>query len=267
VRLSVGKPLSDEARRSLGGSDGAVTLAVPIEVSGLPPDAIARLSLMALDIRGSAGDRYSAEWYSRTAPFRKIQVEARLAPWDRTPDWMGLTIDRAVYERLRTSPVTLKGAIRFDFCRRGSPTGVAVGAQADVAGFGKCSSAVQGQSYGFGTMLKVDCESPDILPTYTTVTLANPDTGEEWNARLGGATIVVSYPALTWLSPLYHRDAPFQLTESNAARMPGGRWMIPQAALATAKLAVTPEFPTGGTLVRFEFPNIQLSEYLLPPRR
>ena len=180
---------------------------------------------------------------------------------------MQLNIEPKVYSRLISSPVAIKGAVKINFYRRGSPVSFAVGAQGDVPGWGKCASIRE--QYGFTFMLKVDCESPDAISIYSPVTLAQPDGGEHWTSSLGGGrSSLTAYPAVTWLSPLHHRDATFPLIASNVATPPpSGGWNIPESVLATARLSVTPEFPAGSILVRFEFSNIRLEQYLVPPRQ
>lgn len=262
--------------RPFGWGGQAILLALPYEIGGLAPDELVDLSPISLEIHGANGATYGAA-VSRN--------RSRLAPlfatlWDlgRTPFGPGkgdgaylvLTVDRSLYARLRSAPVTLEGTIMARLRHRGEQVSLAVGARADVPNLGKCSSAPVAATYTYAymEMLKVSCESTGDIPYPTRVALVDQGAGRAWRQWLGDAGTFPQYPQSTWLSPLNQRDTFFHITsEETYQRGSGSHYTVPREVLATAKIEIGPEFPAGDAVIKFGLLNVNLTDYELPPDR
>jgi len=112
-------------------------------------------------------------------------------------------------------------------------------------------------------MLKVLCESPSEKALFWAgVRLLQPDTGKEWKQRLGDSATVIPRPRETWLSPLKRRQTFFRLTEEEP-RSPGSKWLVPRNVLTSARIAITPEHITGYSILKYEIPNLELSNFVI----
>ena len=249
-------------------SPGApVTIALPLEISRWTPDAPLRIDQLALEIQ-AGGQRYKT-----SARFSRVDPNAALYGYlwrsDRRP-YEILAVRQTVYDGAKDKPVTVKGAIVAEYRRLGTAVRIPMSARADAPGLGKCYSAlVEGRGLWQGSMFKVNCESPDPIPYPTTVLLQDQKAGRVWRHSLGDATTVVGYPRNTWLSPLNHRTTFFQLTteENYQKHQSGSQWLVPEEALSAATLEAVPEPSTGCKVVKYEFRNVSLPKFALPPAK
>ncbi len=255
-------PLTESERRGLSVSGGIVRVAVPIRIAGAPSGATVLYGQLALEIRAPGGERYQADFPGRYT--QKVSLEASLAPWDSAPTLQVLTFSRSLYGRFGNQTVTLRGRLMAEFHRRGTLTRMAVGARSAVPGVGICSTAITEARFG-QEALKVDCESPSAIPSPTHLTLLDPKTGREWPNGAGFYSSSGVYPLITWLSPLNHRGTNFQLTTEEQYQHMGSQWLVPQDALATARIEIVPEPVTGYAIVEYELPGITLSQFVVPP--
>ena len=155
-----------------------------------------------------------------------------------------------IYDAVKNAPVKIRGAILAEFFRGESPTRIPVGVTADVPGLGRCSSMIVDARLG-EQLLKVDCESVSEIPFMNQVRLLDRATGWQWIGNLGASMSNVSYPRMTWLSPLNHRDAFFHLT------VPGigvsQRSFLRSNALILSGLSLTKSMSKQTRTVRFNF--------------
>ena len=238
---------------------GSQVVSVPIEISVTQDDVGRIFRLLTLGIEGSDGRRYSATPLSSP----KTSVFAWLDP-SRT----GLVIEMnsKTYDAVKNAPVKIRGAILAEFFRGESPTRIPVGVTADVPGLGRCSSMIVDARLG-EQLLKVDCESVSEIPFMNQVRLLDRATGWQWIGNLGASMTNVSYPRMTWLSPLNHRDAFFHLTLPGIGVSQRSGWVVPSDVLDHADLEISPRRPAGCAVFSYELPEISLSQFAVEPRR
>ena len=134
---------------------------------------------------------------------------------------------------------------------------------AAVPGLGRCTTQTTEQNFSDGA-LKVECESPRELPP-ASVALSTVLLARNWPERLNSAFAYAPGPHETWLSPLHRAQAYFPLTNILTSA-PGAQWRVPSSVLPEARLAITPEIPTGHALSHFDFPDVPLSDWLVKRR-
>jgi hypothetical protein len=134
---------------------------------------------------------------------------------------------------------------------------------AAVPGLGRCTTQTTEQNFSDGA-LKVECESPRELSP-ASVALSTLLLDRNWTERLNSAIIYAPGPHQTWLSPLHRSQTFFPLTNI-LTTAPGAQWRVPAASLPEARLAITPELSTGHALSHFDFPDVPLSDWLVPRR-
>src|SRR5262249_48540664 len=147
--------------------------------------------------------------------------------------------------------------------RTGQAVSLPFGVNGRVPGLGRCYSMLQ-DDRSYVARLKVACESPG-GPPQASVSLVQSETGQGWTRQLGPYGMGTAYPAETWLSPLWRRQGSFEITEleDTAAEQ---RYLVPHAALANARIEITPEETTGYRVVRCELAGVNLSDYVLQER-
>jgi hypothetical protein len=106
------------------------------------------------------------------------------------------------------------------------------------------------------------CESPNAIAFGTGVRLWQPETGREWRQLLGDAAPLTSGPREALLSPLNRLQTFFHLVSDARDNSPGNRWLIPQEALANAKVAITPDAIVGWATAELDLRNIRLKDYV-----
>jgi hypothetical protein len=253
---------SREAPAGLADRNGttAVKIALPIAISGVPQAAGARFAEPTVDIAGDI-----------TGPGGQLDrsdLMASLFPYVGEPAWLVLRVRSSAYKSIETGKVQIQGVSTVTLHRPGQTTWLRVGETVAVPGAGRCSSTViESPSLYQGSLLKVLCESPSELSPATTVRLWQADTGRDWSHHLGDSANYFSGPRQTWLSPLNRLQTFFQLVAESHTDLPGERWLVPRDALRNSKLAITPDFITGWSVVKFEMRDVNLRDYLLKPAR
>jgi hypothetical protein len=265
VRMAGSREVPEQLRY-LWSTDSGVRIALPLEVSGLPTDRVMRVEQLALEISLPGGERFRAAGdsrYSRAARPLLFTASWTSYPSDTGPSYQLLWIHNSIWDRIRNRKVTVRGHVMASFYRQGQPAWLQVGAKATVPGVGRCYSILSEEQLFLGG-LKLVCESPVELPRYTGVRLWDAQTGREWRGRLFDQGNFTTYPQVTWLSPLKRRQHWFQVA-ADPGPHPGSQWLIPRAALATAKIEIRPEHGTGCTSFRYELREVALAYYMLPP--
>ena len=77
----------------------------------------------------------------------------------------------------------------------------------------------------------------------------------------------MSYPRITWLSPLNHKDTFFHLTDPETAGLQGSKWLVPQDVVANTQLEVSPERMEGCAVIGYDLPDVSLSRFAIEPVR
>jgi hypothetical protein len=262
IRLSPGPEAPPEIVRAYARWRDAVTIAIPVDLSGASANAPAWFGQLALEIEGRRGDRYEMSWPTTARP--KTLLQAWLHPYDDHA-WQVLRMDRSTYDRLQKDRVKLKGKVVAHFFRRAAATLMPFAARRTVPGVGTCSSLI---ASGWGPskeLIRVDCESPAQIPEPTLVRLIDPNTRREWAGSLGDSVTPMPYPRLTWLSPINRRSTFFHLTTEDVSAHEGSRWLVPEEVVARAELEITPQLTIGCRLVNYEFSGVLLSRFQVAP--
>jgi hypothetical protein len=242
-----------------------VTVVIPVAIQGMPGDALYHVETLGSEVAGS-GARYHAWMRANSQGFEKIPFDNSFAPG---PDgsgrgWIYLRFDRATFDQLKNAGVEISGEYGITAYRLGETTWIPAGASAVTPMNGRCSSTVVEDRWSEGN-LKFECESPSAIPVPTRVRMWHPETGREWKQALGDSAPYAGGPRWTWLSALERRQTFFRLAVDPKGL--GQQWLVPQEALATAKIAVTPEIVTGYSVLKYDFRNMALGNYVAPPLR
>ncbi|MBI4905338.1 MAG: hypothetical protein HY820_17015 [Acidobacteria bacterium] len=259
--VSLRFPLGEPAPPAIGflATPGAVSLAIPVEVAGLPPSAFVRLGQLDLTMQAANGSRL--EMRRRAEPIEN-SIEPYWYPFD-APRWQILRMDRRAYRRLETGSLQLNGKILVDVFQPGPSTSFAITSRQMVPGVGICSGIIApGKRLG-AEFLRIDCESPEQLPHRVLVRLTDKVTGQKWQASLGDSSTPMAYPRLTWLSPMHRRSTFFHITAQNSGRE-GSRWLLPAASAGRAEMEITPQVRSSCAVVPYQFPDIVPRRFLMP---
>jgi hypothetical protein len=241
-----------------------VTVALPIALTGLPPEARANIDMVRSEIETASGTRYSETRPVRYNPSARRSHDFSIgwitpSQWNFTaPEWALLSIDPRLFDAMAARPVTIRGEAAIGMFRLGAATWMPIGATADAPGIGKCMTADYEEPFGAGR-IKVECESPARNPGGSRVRLWSPVSGREWKNTLGNARTFANGPAITWLSPL-HRDLTY-FTVNDIYN-----YTIRHAEMPGARVEITPLISMGTAAVRFEFRDIDLRKYVVPPQ-
>ncbi|MES1260908.1 MAG: hypothetical protein ABUS49_04160, partial [Acidobacteriota bacterium] len=151
VRLAPRERTFDSERRF---QSNAVTIAIPLEVSGVPASPEVRLEQVSLEIVEPGGARYRAERF--VPPPKKVSLLASM----RDSGWEVLVMEPALFARLTAIPVTVRGFLTAEFHQTGAPAVLPRDARVDVPNSGKC--AISGADGGLlrEDGLRVTFESP-----------------------------------------------------------------------------------------------------------
>jgi hypothetical protein len=256
-----------------------VNLAIPIEIDVNGTQHHFRLARLALEINAPGGLHFRA---GRVNPGRKppsfvagaVNSQPR-PPWflaspgafggtrfpdTRLPDFLIMTMERSVYNRVARIPVTVTGQFLLEGYRRTAVTTVPNNARTIVPDLGMCGSSTSGGGLFREDMLVLSCESPEEIPL-TSVALTDISTGLQWQGGLRTAVTNVPYPSNTWLSPMRRGEAFFQLNSGDVSR-PGSQWQAPLAILGHYRFEVDPQPVVGLAAVDFEFRGIELSRFV-----
>jgi len=251
--------------RQVFSPKSVVTLAIPIEVSGIPDGVQARCEQLGLEIASPRGDLYRAAALSRYVRPQGNTFQASISPYDRNPAWQILRLDRSLYDRIKDERVKLTGKVGAVLYRGGEPAWMPVGSSVSAPGLGRCSNILSEDPLG-EEMLKVVCESPSPIPLLARVRLVEPVAGTEWNQRLGDSMPNLYYPTRTWLSPLDRRQTFFHITDMPNPQA-GSRWLVPRDALPAARLVVFPERAGGCRALTYEMADLRLRDFVVERAR
>src|SRR5207245_3410007 len=106
-----------------------VTVAIPIELSGIPGGVQARCEQLGLEIASPRGDLYRAT----ASPYARPQgnsFQSSIFPPDRNPVWQIFRLDRSLYDRIKDERVKVAGKAGAAFYRAGEPLWLPVGSGA-----------------------------------------------------------------------------------------------------------------------------------------
>jgi hypothetical protein len=244
------------------------TIAIPIVVSGVPTGALYHLGRVDLTLHAPDGTRYRTTIVTPDNQYEKVLLDAGLYrfPYDleSAPLTLLLRFDRRLYERLGNQHLRATGRIPVSFYRLGQTAWMPMYGEVFAPGVGHCSNSISENRWSEG-MIKVLCESPSIMPGVIRVALAIAGIARQWNGRLGNFGNPTSGPQWAWLSPLDRAKTFFNISDPRARRYP--YYMeVPLEHLAEAKISITPEVPTGYTMVDFDFPDVALADNRVRPQ-
>jgi hypothetical protein len=248
------------------GPSNRVTVAIPVAIKGMLAGALFRVEGLGSTVSSPAGLRYRAATRANYQNFDRIPFENSFFPAGTVTDrgWLYLRFDRAAFDQLKNSGVEIEGNLGVTAYRFGQTSWMGVNTTANTPVNGRCTSSVVENTWSEG-LLKVECESPSEIPLPTSIRVWQPETGRDWNERLGNGRPSVSLPRSTWLSPLDRRQAYFQIAEEPKGS--GSQWLVPRIALDSVKIAVTPEITTGYSVLKYDLRDLALNNYVVPPVR
>jgi hypothetical protein len=245
------------------------TVVLPVALTGLPVGVSYRTDVLTLTVAAGDGRRYQSTTSTPGNQFEKVQLEASLFPYKYDSDsaflWLTLRFDAAVYAALKDGAVRLTGRSVVRLVRPGETAWMPVGGRVAAPGVGHCTSGISEDRWS-EARIKVLCESPSDIPAAVRVTLWTPEDGRRFTSRLGAFGNPTTGPQTAWLSPLDRGKTFFNLSDPKYRRYPV-TVEVPMEHLANARIAVTPEFVTGYSVVNFDFPDIPLSKYWIEPRK
>jgi hypothetical protein len=248
---------------------------VPIRISGIPTGLTTFFKHVNLEIESPEGKHYSTTRSSASQAMESREFFAGASVGPRgfalirpRQDSLRLWINQKIYDAIKKGPVRIRGAMTAEFYRAGSPTRMRTKMSSEVPGVGRCTSIIaEAKLINGAPSLKVDCESLAPIPFIIQMRLLHPATGREWPRFFWDNPALASYPRMTWLSPLYHRDEFFHFTPPNIANPQGWWWTIPSDIIDTAELEISPERAAGCTVIRYDFPDVSLSRFAIKPGR
>jgi hypothetical protein len=254
---------------ALGISWSASTVVLPLRLSGLPMGAPFRTAALSITVTAPDGRRYQSATFTPDTQFEKVQLEAGLFPYPYDGNsgllWLTLRFDAAVYAALKGRNVRLNGQTVVSLVQPGDTVWMPVGGRVAAPGVGHCSNAISEDRWS-QARVKVLCESPADIPPAVRVTLWTPEDGRRFPSSLGAYGNPTTAPQAAWLSPLDRGKTFFNLSDPKYRRYPI-TVEVPMEHLANARIAITPEFATGYSIVDFDFPDLPLSQYWVEPRR
>jgi hypothetical protein len=234
-----------------GRGIGAVSVVIPVAVSGFAPGYSGHFRQSEVHLQTPAGQSYSA--------FGSLHVY----PLD-VPVSQQLAIAPEIFSQIGNSPVDVVGIATAIYYRRPEPVWIAVDKSVVMDGLGKCSAAVIGDDPG-DQSLRIGCESPNRMPVVR-LRLLDPATNREWKQTLGDSSMLLDYPASTWLSPVERRVTYIPLIDNEHMTESLLSWQVPRDVVPSLKIAITPEIPAGEGIVHYRLPNIDLRQYRIKQR-
>ena len=229
ITLTIGSlapTLSDQQRYY---NNRRTTILIPIEVSGLAPNA--RLSQISFELTSAAGEHYEAQWPHSSNDVRSQRISADLDMFrGGRPSFQALELYNAdIAKRLLSGPVTIQGRMLARFYQPGQSTILRPVGRTDVPGLGYCQIAAAA----------FECDSPEL-------------TSREMQMNRGfflrdRISIGLShYPQDPWLSPLHRVAGPVQ-----------------QRPMQT----VAPTISLGSAVIDYTFPNVDLNQFVVREAR
>ena len=192
-----------------------VNLAIPVVTTGLFPDGLDPENVsyenVAAHMNGPAGFSLSAPVRRGPGPQANPSLFVNFVRLSTNQEYLMVMIDRAIYNSIGGTPVTLSGALLGEIRRQAGGATEFGSSPVDVAELGKCASSTSRGTLWQEDSLRLACESPHELPR-TRVTLTDTSTGRDWQGGLATSQNYYAYPSNTWLSPLHRQEAFFHLS-------------------------------------------------------
>jgi hypothetical protein len=165
------------------------TVLIPVAFAGLPSElqpSDVRLDQISLELIRADGERYEAQWLNSSNGVRRNRIDARLEN-----SWQALEFySPAVWNRLSSGPVTLRGRILARLYRSGNRTTMRPDDRTFIPGLGYCSNRSSMASIAILRKVSVvECEAPS--PQWPAFMLSPRYYGPAY------------YPQDPWLSPLW----------------------------------------------------------------
>ena len=246
---------------------GPITVALPIAIDSASRADSYHIPDIDVEVTAPDGAHFESIRSSPNRPFQKIDLAAfvLLPPDHPSAATLSLRFSRPAWERVKNAGVRVSGTAAFEFYRTGPSTAFPTNGATDIPGVGRCISVIAEQNYTNGS-LKVECESPRELPS-ASIRLHHDPSGRDWGRqRLNAAGNSLSSPHETWLSPLSRLQSNFPLSDTIDSS-PGSQWLVPLAFVPASHLEITPEIPAGHALAHFDFGEVPIAQWLVPPRR
>jgi len=241
------------------------SISIPIAISGLPNNVSndeLHFEPLDFEIDTEDGMRFAEKASRRKGP--RQNPPSVFASISSTKDHLLnyrliLTVERSIYSRIVSHPVTLKGHSVLEEHRTSTRRPLSNRVPTDLAAFGKCATSFVDAGGFQDEMLRVACESPSNFPQ-THVVLTDTSTGRQWDELLGGSVTRVSYPTNTWLSPVNRLEAFFHLASRDVGQ-PEMHWQVPASILRHYLVEIEPQPLLGRQIVEYNLSRIELSKY------
>jgi hypothetical protein len=250
-----------KARRTPGWSP-MYSVAIPVELTGVPPGTQARITVMRSRIEG-AGGSWQQGLRTMYRPFDRPPFYLGFAgsPWEESaPKFLRIDLDPSVSARLKDGTATISVEAGITLYRPKQPVWMGTSETRDFGELGRCTSQMTQRTFTEQS-LKVECESPRHDPIGTRVRLWSPETGRDWHHFMGEARTFVNGPRMAWLSPLF-RDTTYidVVPQGTEARY---ELRVPAELVPNARLEITRLEVLGYTSLKQEFRDVDLRPYLM----
>jgi hypothetical protein len=235
-------------------------IAIPVSVSGAPPDERYHLQPLGLTVESAAGKRYRAFDPYRDSPSDKIPLDSYVSREEPngTQYWLVIRASTTAYNEMKDRPVTISGEMQASLTRLGASVVLPALANGANVGAMRCYGTQNENRWSEGS-LKFECESPYDIPDWIWTSLSLPGVPQQWTNRMFYGTYSSS-PRPTWLSPLNRHESSFALA-AHWTNAPGEQWRAPMDALDSGHVTLTRELPVGYSLLRYELKNVRLQDY------
>jgi hypothetical protein len=247
---------------------GMVSIAIPIAATGIRSGEISRFGLLSFEVKNEFGEHWSVSDMSIRPgggpPPRPDFLASMYMVEGEAVGWMSLWIRQNLYSAMSAHPVHLSGTFALNLSSWGEVHQVDVGTYgANIPGVGRCANLIVENSMTMyrEDLLKTVCESPAEIPR-ARVEFVHVPTGRRVRRGLGDAGLHTGYPTHTWLSPVHRRNTFFQITD-RPLENPGDRWLVMRSEVPDSKLELAPVVNAGCSIVRIDFPDIDLRKYVL----
>lgn len=217
-------------RSRYGPAGGQIQMTIPVSVSGVPAGMLEGFDTELFDLIGPGNQRYQ---------MRPIYIGQ---------DFLILQTRSEIFDRLKDTPVELKGSVPSILYRIVSRTSMPVGAKGIVAGMGMCASEVidlPGPTFNpeRRRYLRVSCESPAGSELGSIVKLRQSTDSDPLGHQL-------EWTIAPGLSPLKRATATFTL----------GPRDVPQPSWT---LEFSPSVSVGWQVVDLDLRNLRMRDYVL----
>lgn len=230
-------------------------MSIPVELSGVPPEAQAGVIALQSRIAGS-GASYE---HSMHIPWRPFERPLYFLSFTSAASLV-VNLDPAVFARLKNGPVTISGEAGVTLYRTRSSVSMGTAETRDFGDLGRCTTQLAERRLP-EQALKIECESPRFDPTGSRVRLRT-ETGLDRMYSFYNPRNFSNTPRVSWLSPL-HRGTVYIDLVPEGSNLPY-ELRIPRAVLPTARLEITAVEPLGYAPLKFEFRDLDLQKYIAP---